>query len=158
MCAGDLLGQYISPHASSLDLKRSLFVGVSGFFVSGPLSFCYGRAIYKLYPGYGRRNIIKRIVVSNCISPLTIACGVAPSTYIKTRDLERVHYMVVNRVPVNWCMSLLLMSPFTYLHSRVVVTRFHNIVRYSYHMMYHSLLTCKNLRRFEENLIVEFLL
>ncbi|KAM7455074.1 hypothetical protein BLSTO_04168 [Blastocystis sp. subtype 1] len=158
MCAGDLLGQYISPHASSIDYTRSFIVCMSGFFITGPLSYTYGRVIHYLYPGYGRLSILKRIAITNCISPLTIACGIAPSTYVKTRDWEKTRFAIVNRVPASWCMSLLLMSPFTYVHSRTVVTRFHNLARYSYHMMYHSLLTCKNLRRFEENLIVELLL
>ena len=61
---GDLLGQYfVSPDVSlyfwifflmDRDWKRSLCMGVSGFFVSGPLNFTVNRIVHKLYPGRGR--------------------------------------------------------------------------------------------------------
>ena len=101
MFAGDLLGQCISSHTTTMsllfrlvirrDFKRSLAVGVSGFFVSGPLSFCTSRLVHKLYPGYGRLTVLKRTIVSTCLSPLTIACGIVPSVYLQTRNKQRVH-------------------------------------------------------------------
>ena len=61
---GDLLGQYfVSPNVSlyfwifflmDRDWKRSLCMGVSGFFVSGPLNFTVNRIVHKLYTGRGR--------------------------------------------------------------------------------------------------------
>lgn len=62
--AGDLLGQAVSSKTDHMsfwwlrvicsDMKRSLFVGVSGFLFSGPLSFFVHRMVFKLYPGNGR--------------------------------------------------------------------------------------------------------
>ena len=106
MFAGDLLGQCISSHTTTMsllfrlvirrDFKRSLAVGVSGFFVSGPLSFCTSRLVHKLYPGYGRLTVLKRTIVSTCLSPLTIACGIVPSVYLQTRNKQRVHVSAVD--------------------------------------------------------------
>lgn len=72
------------------DFKRFACVGISSFFVSGPLSFAVNRIVYNLYPGYGRFSLLKRIVVTNCLSPLTIASGIIPSVYLQTRDPETV--------------------------------------------------------------------
>ena len=72
------------------DLKRSLCVGLSGFCVSGPLSFTIGQILLRLYPGNGRLTVLKRVILSTCVSPLTIACGIAPSVYLQTRDVDAV--------------------------------------------------------------------
>lgn len=72
------------------DLKRSLCVGLSGFCVSGPLSFTIGQILLRLYPGNGRLTVLKRVMLSTCVSPLTIACGIAPSVYLQTRDVDAV--------------------------------------------------------------------
>ena len=79
-----------SCHLMSSDFKRFACVGISSFFVSGPLSFTVNRIVYNLYPGYGRFSLLKRIVITNCLSPLTIASGIIPSVYLQTRDPETV--------------------------------------------------------------------
>lgn len=72
------------------DLKRSVCVGLSGFCVSGPLSYSIGQILLRLYPGCGRLTILKRVILSTCVSPLIIACGIAPSVYLQTRDVDTV--------------------------------------------------------------------
>ncbi|KAK8823135.1 hypothetical protein WA538_002284 [Blastocystis sp. DL] len=99
--AGDLLGQAVSSKTDHMsfwwlrvicsDMKRSLFVGVSGFLFSGPLSFFVHRMVFKLYPGNGRLTVMKRIVMTTSVSPLIIACGIIPSTFLYSRDLDAVH-------------------------------------------------------------------
>ncbi|KAK8799286.1 peroxisomal membrane [Blastocystis sp. subtype 4] len=156
---GDLLGQYfVSPNVS-LDWKRSLCMGVSGFFVSGPLNFTVNRIVHKLYPGRGRLTVLKRIAMTTTISPLTIACGIIPSTFLYSRDMDVVHKKVVNRVPLNWMMSMLLLSPFSYIHARFVVRRFQKVTRNSYNVIYNSVLSGKNNRsKLDDEFIFDFLL
>ena len=101
MFAGDILSQSISSYSPTMyfqttdlmsrDFKRSFTVGVTGFAVSGPLSFSIGRLVHKLYPGCGRLTVIKRTVMSTCLSPIVIACGVVPSVYLLTHNRESVH-------------------------------------------------------------------
>lgn len=98
--AGDIIGQYISSRSSSLyllyvfimsrDLRRSLCVGVSGFCVSGPLSYSIGQLLLRLYPGCGPYTVLKRVVLSTCASPLVVTCGIVPSVYLQTRDVDTV--------------------------------------------------------------------
>lgn len=75
----------------SRDFKRSFTVGITGFAVSGPLSFSIGHLVRKLYPGCGRLTVIKRTVMSTCLSPIVIACGIVPSVYLLTHNKESVH-------------------------------------------------------------------
>ena len=157
MFAGDLLGQCISSHTTTIDFKRSLAVGVSGFFVSGPLTFCTSRLVHKLYPGYGRLTVLKRTIVSTCLSPLTIACGIVPSVYLQTRNKQRVHEKLVNRVPMNWAMSMLLLTPFSYIHSRFIVRRFQNLTRNSYNVVYNSVVSCKGNSHVEDDFLLEMM-
>ena len=79
-------------------------MGVSGFFVSGPLNFTVNRIVHKLYPGRGRLTgedwvmvlllVLKRIAMTTTISPLTIACGIIPSTFLYSRDMDVVHVVI----------------------------------------------------------------
>ena len=52
----------------------------------------------------------------------------------------------MNRVPLNWMMSMLLLSPFSYIHARFVVRRFQKVTRNSYNVIYNSVLSGKNNR------------
>lgn len=39
--------------------------------------------------------MLKRIAMTTSISPLTIACGIVPSTFLYSRDMDDVHVLVV---------------------------------------------------------------
>ena len=110
--------------------------------------------------------VLKRIAMTTTISPLTIACGIIPSTFLYSRDMDVVHVViesyadqqkkVVNRVPLNWMMSMLLLSPFSYIH---VVRRFQKVTRNSYTVIYNSVLSGKNNRsKLDDEFIFDFLL
>ena len=113
--------------------------------------------------------VLKRIAMTTTISPLTIACGIIPSTFLYSRDMDVVHVViesyadqqkkVVNRVPLNWMMSMLLLSPFSYFHARFVVRRFQKVTRNSYNVIYNSVLSGKNNRsKLDDEFIFDFLL
>ena len=72
------------------DFKRFACVGISSFFISGPLSFTVNRIVHKLYPGSGHYSLLKRICVTSSLSPLMIAAGIIPSVYLQTGDSETV--------------------------------------------------------------------
>ena len=155
MFAGDILSQSISSYSPTIDFKRSFTVGVTGFAVSGPLSFSIGRLVHKLYPGCGRLTVIKRTVMSTCLSPIVIACGVVPSVYLLTHNRESVHEKLVNRVPMNWAMSMLLLVPFSYIHSRFIIRRFQNLARNSTNAICNSLASNKSEGHMEMDFIVD---
>ncbi len=38
--------------------------------------------------------VLKRIAMTTTISPLTIACGIIPSTFLYSRDMDVVHVVI----------------------------------------------------------------
>ena len=76
-------------------------MGVTGFFISGPLSYLLNQTLNRLYPGKGRLTgefcislrlwtlVLKRVAMTTSISPLVIGCGVLVSTWLFSRDIDK---------------------------------------------------------------------
>ncbi|CBK24969.2 uncharacterized protein [Blastocystis hominis] len=157
MLVGDAVAQKMSPQAKPFDFKRFACVGISSFCISGPLSFTVNRIVHKLYPGSGHYSLLKRICVTSSLSPLMIAAGIIPSVYLQTGDSETVRHRVINRVPLNWFVSLIFLTPFTYFHSRYVTQRLQKVTRTTYNMFYSSFMATRNNPKSEE-IVIDLLL
>ena len=108
---GDALAQLVSFQYDSMldnglfvicsDWKRSSRMGVTGFFISGPLSYLLNQTLNRLYPGKGRltgefcialllwKLVLKRVAMTTSISPLVIGCGVLASTWLFSGDIDK---------------------------------------------------------------------
>lgn len=60
-------------------------------------------------------------------------------------------------MPLNWLMSMLLLSPFTYIHSRFIARRLQNVTKNSYNVFYNSVVSKKDGPAVDEEVLTSFM-
>jgi len=89
----DFLRKTIGPNGETLyfhfwDAKRSLIMGTSAMFVTGPVSCLVNLISENCFPGTNNKTVIKKMIIGFCISPFMISLSFLSITLLKGKTVK----------------------------------------------------------------------